>query len=108
MCRFYYLQNKTPIIITNLANFFPEALGENGETYNYSEELNEFKKLFLTSFNLIYKDNNALTLGVTIDENALEKFYENGGIFTEKELKELKFERLKDNDFVLNKKPPSS
>lgn len=102
--RYYYLHGETPII---KANYFPE-IGQNGEKYNfYTLENNLLHQgLFLTVMDLIYKNNDATTLGVILDDNALEKFYEKGGTFSEKELEELKFEKLKDDNFVLNKKAP--
>ncbi len=37
-------------------------------------------------------------------DNAIKTFYKNGGTFSEKELQELKFQNLLNDDFVLNKK----
>lgn len=102
--RYYYLHGEIPIIN---ANYFSEV-GQNGEKYDYNSLENNrlHRGLFLKSMDMIYKNNDATTLGVILDDNALEKFYEKGGTFSEKELEELKFERLKDDDFVLNKKAP--
>lgn len=99
--RYYYLNGETAII---KANYFLEV-GQNGEKYNFNSLETNFlhQGLFLKSMDLIYKNNDATTLGVILDDNALEKFYAKGGTFSEKELEELKFERLKNDDFVLNK-----
>ncbi len=92
--RFYHLHNETPIIEQNN---YPEII----ECLEM-DTIND--NLFLRSMNLIYKNDDATRLGLIIEENAIEKFYQKGGSFTEQELKELKFERLKDDNFVLNKK----
>lgn len=95
--RFYYLNNETPIIEPKEFLAIIKQCMEIWEEYPSSNKL-------LSHMDLIYKNNDATRLGVIIGTDSIEKYYKKGGVFTEEELKELKFENLKDNNFVLNKK----
>lgn len=90
MLRFYYLQEKTPII------YAPNYRELEWEKYH--------KKLQLNVMNIIYKNNDATKFEYILDENAFELYKKNGGTFEEEELEKLHFEKLKDKNFVLNKK----
>ncbi len=96
--RFYYLQNKTPVL-----PYWPEFnwIYKNGE-----HGFNELIKSNITDtyYPKIYKDNISAEKGYYFDENALQKFYDEGGAIYNYELEDIKFSRLKDKDFVLNKK----
>ena len=52
---------------------------------------------------LIYKDNKTKTLEYCFNENAIDEFYKAGGCITEEEIKDIKFSRLKDDDFIFKK-----
>lgn len=95
--RFYYLNNETPIIEPKEFGAIIKQCMEIWEEYPSSNR-------FLCPLDLIYKNNDATRLGVIIGTDSIEKYYKKGGVFTEEELKELKFENLKDDNFVLNKK----
>lgn len=82
MLRFYYLKNETPILPIN-DNF----LCRNGwNNYLYA----------------IYKYDPSRFRDFETKENAMDLFYEKGGSFTKYELEHIRFQRLKNNDFVLN------
>lgn len=60
-------------------------------------------KLLLVYYKDIYKDNKAVDIGYKYSKDGLKKFYNDGGIFYEYELKDIKFSRLLNDDFVLNR-----
>lgn len=99
IARFYHLNKEIPYIPKEYTKHFPFwfNLDENIECmYDFT--------IFTTYFMKIYKEDFLINFGYCRSDDALERFYEKGGTFTEEELKELKFERLKNRDFVLNKK----
>lgn len=98
MLRFYTLQNQTAILDEEIINNYCHTWIIFGEENNYIES-----KIVSSYYPQIY-GKNIKNLGFKLEKNALEKFYEKGGTFTEQELNELNFEHLKDVDFVLNKK----
>lgn len=52
---------------------------------------------------MIYKDYKSLETGYCLQDNAMELFLNNGGNFSDEELGSLKFSKLFDDNFVLNK-----
>ncbi len=60
-------------------------------------------KLSLVYYKNIYKDNKAVDMGYKYSKDGLKKFYNDGGVFYEYELKDIKFSRLLKDDFVLNR-----
>ena len=106
--RFYILKDEIPVLpdFRDELNLYPYWLGitVSGEHI--------FNSHVITYYPRIYKDirNDKTKLhkykiirsGYYCREDALEKFYEKGGTFTEKELRELKFSHLLDKNFVLN------
>ena len=99
--RFYYLKNEVP--------YLPGYINDR-DIYRFKKPTGEF--CFIDNYNNflqayyanIYKDTNVYNLIYCVSDKAIEKFYENGGTFTEEELKSIKFSRLFDENFVLNKK----
>ena len=59
--------------------------------------------LYKNSLSKIYKDNDYMKINFIIVPNGLKVFSEDGGKFSEEELRELKFSKLYDDDFVLGK-----
>ncbi len=69
------------------------------------DELNRsqaHKSTQINSMNLIYQDSLASRYGYEIVPDGIELFYKDGGAFSDEELKDIKFSRLKYNNFVLN------
>lgn len=98
MLRFYVLQNQTAILDEKIINDCCNTWIIFDEEKNYANN-----RIISSYYPQIYRQN-IKNLGFKLEKNALEKFYEKGGTFTQEELKNLNFEHLKDNDFVLNKK----
>lgn len=90
--RYYHLQNKT----AKVPDFFVQQYIElNMEKFH--------KPILIHSMDLTYKDKIASQLGYRIIPDGLEVYYKDGGTFSDEELNKIKFSRLLDNDFVLNK-----
>ena len=87
--------------------------------YNIQKQKAKIPQMFLRSFNelnqsflhistevqsmdSINKDNLARRYGYEIVPDGIELFYKDGGAFSDEELKDIKFSRLKYNNFVLN------
>ena len=98
--RFYYLKNEVPYLPGYIKDRdiyrFKKPKGE----FCFIDEYNNFLEAYYTN---IYKDTNVYNMLYCVSDKAIEKFYENGGTFTEEELKNIKFSRLFDENFVLNK-----
>lgn len=75
IAQFYYLRDETPEI--------PPI---------YENDVNN--SMWLNKMASIYKNPKILDLKYTISDDALEKYYEKGGTFSEKELEELKFSKI--------------
>ena len=83
MMRFYFLKDETPILPINNNHFC--RYGWDYYLYQtYKYDLDKFKNF-------------------EMKENAMDLFYQKGGRFYKYELENIKFQRLKNNDFVLNK-----
>ena len=98
--RFYYLKKEVPYL-PGYINYrdiyrFKKPTGE----FCFIDRYNNFLQAYYAN---IYKDDNVYNLLYCVSDKAFEKFYENGGAFTEEELKSIKFSRLFDENFVLNK-----
>ena len=98
--RFYYLKKEVPYL-PGYINYrdiyrFKKPTGE----FCFIDRYNNFLQAYYAN---IYKDDNVYNLLYCVSDKAIEKFYENGGTFTEEELKSIKFSRLFDENFVLNK-----
>ena len=96
LVRFYTLKNKNPFYPTNMT-FYMELSPED-------KMISENIEILSYSMYLIYQDENILKLKLKITDDTLEKFYNDGGSLTEEELKNIKFSRLFEDKFVLNKK----
>lgn len=98
--RFYYLKNEVPYLPGYIKDRdiyrFKKPKGE----FCFIDEYNNFLEAYYTN---IYKDTNVYNMLYCVSDKAIEKFYENGGTFTKEELKNIKFSRLFDENFVLNK-----
>ena len=98
--RFYYLKQEVPYL-PGYINYrdiyrFKKPTGE----FCFIDNYNNFLQAYYAN---IYKDANVYSMFYCVSDKAMEKFYENGGTFTEEELKSIKFSRLFDENFVLNK-----
>ncbi len=98
--RFYYLKKEVPYL-PGYINYrdiyrFKKPTGE----FCFIDRYNNFLQAYYAN---IYKDDNVYNLLYCVSDKAFEKFYENGGTFTKEELKNIKFSRLFDEKFVLNK-----
>lgn len=51
---------------------------------------------------LTYKNPDILKLRYIITDDAIEKYYENGGKFTKYELENINFSRLYDDNYILD------
>lgn len=98
--RFYYLKNEVPYLPGYINDRdiyrFKKPIGE----FCFIDNYNNFLQAYYSN---IYKDTNVYNLLYCVSDKAIEKFYENGGTFTKEELKNIKFSRLFDENFVLNK-----
>lgn len=93
--RFYYLKNQKPILAKE--NETEETRISNGETCTNT---NLYTTIY---YPMIYKDYKSLETGYCLQDNAMELFLNNGGNFSDEELGSLKFTKLFDDNFVLNK-----
>ena len=85
LIRFYSLKNESPIIPEYIINYLFLDI-ETDRTY-YSK---------------IYKTNLPKEYIITNEKEAIQKFQKNDGIFINTELKNLYFQNLLNDDFVLN------
>ena len=92
--RFYYLQNKTAELPASIID------------KHYTTYINEYQHNYIitNSMSLIYKKPRLRRLKYIITDDAIEKYYKNGGNFSQYELENIKFSRLLDDNFILNKK----
>ena len=102
MLRFYCLRNERPVLPKK--NYLsPEFdcwrfLGEHNENNYYIDNI-----ITSSYYPRIYKDKSKIELGVDTSDNAFRQFYKLGGNFSKEELNHIKFSRLFDEDFVLNR-----
>lgn len=90
--RFYYLQNKTAELPSSIINkYYGTYINENYHNYIISN-----------SMALTYKNPDILKLRYIITDDAIEKYYENGGKFTKYELENINFSRLYDDNYILD------
>ena len=101
--RFYYLQNLTPYIPSYLRNIPNQSFAfanvklndENPECYR--------DILVISYYPRIYNDySTSRQKGYCFCDDAMKKYYDLGGTFTEEELNNIQFKRLFDEKFVLN------
>ncbi len=99
--RFYYLKNLVPILPKQeIMSWYFDSWRNN----SYEEKEFYTENLITDSYYpRIYKDNKSRKLGYKLSDNAINIFYKNGGVFSEEELQNIKFQRLLNNDFILNK-----
>ena len=98
--RFYSLRNEIPYIPYEYTMESKYSVWfENDEEIECANN-----SILLAYFTKIYKNDFVLQQGYCRSRNALEKYYENGGVFTEEELQNIKFSNLFNEDFVLNTK----
>lgn len=97
--RFYLLQNKRPILPKDIMSSydFGSWNNENPEEFNTRNVINS------SYYPRIYKNDISAKLGYEYENDAIKKFYENGGNFSREELENIEFSRLFNEDFVLNK-----
>lgn len=91
--RFYSLNNEIPKIPECLVEKIPELRDEG-----------VLKDRLIGAMVRIYKNKNYMDLGYEIIPGGYETFYKDGGIFYQYELEDIKFSRLFNDDFILNKK----
>ncbi len=105
MLRFYYLNNKIPVIPYEFGSQNnPDGLLNPFELEKDEESSKIYKNNNLTLYySRIYKYKEAEEIGFQLSSKAFERFYEAGGNFSDKELEYIKFSRLYDEDFILNK-----
>ncbi len=101
MARFYYLKNEIPKLPIETHKY---ELYRYENMFNKNYQNSKYTVFAKSYYPQIYKSNISEELGFIVSENALEEFEAAGGIFTEYELKHICFNRLLDDDFVLNKK----
>lgn len=84
---------------------------DNQNEYNAAEQKTKTLTFSQTWFRTVYipkiyniSEDECVNYKFDDDNTAIKKYNEKGGIFTEEELKDLNFTKLKDKDFVLNKK----
>ncbi len=109
--RFYYLKNEVPYLPVQL-NKTDQEPGV-CSAYIWSNRFEEYEDspcksssgLILSEmyYPRIYKDNKPIDMGYCFSNNALEKFYNDGGVFGEKELKRLKFSNLFNEEYIYDK-----
>ena len=96
--RFYRLKNEIPYIPINPSNRFTYEIN----SYIIPNQCFENFYPFITSYYMrIYKDYD--NVKYCVNDKAFERFKKEGGNFSEEELNDIKFSRLLDDDFVLNK-----
>lgn len=98
--RFYYLQDKIPLLPSDGRYFF---FGLQSDNVQKSDLYMNDDRYSLDYYPLTYFDNTSVTKGIYVIENAFELNSETGVFFSEDELKNIKFSRLYNSDFVLNK-----
>ncbi len=105
MLRFYYLNNMLPIIPYEFGSRNnPDGLLNAFELDEDKESPKIYKNNNLTLYySRVYKYNEAEEIGFQLSSKALEKFTLTGGKFSDEELKNIKFSRLYDENFILNK-----
>lgn len=96
----YYLLTNEPIMVYTIDDFFflydkdCKCIGKEGNlAYYYAN---------------IYQDYRITNIAYCRSENAIEEFYNKGGRFEVGELQNIKFNNLKDDDFILNKSEKST
>ena len=110
MLRFYYLRGETPYIpsefnVMNESDDVPSAYVWKNEFEDYKKYPCKIKATFSELYYArVYRDYESPKKGFCFTNDAMDRFTQAGGTFSEKELKELKFSRLFDDNFVLNKK----
>ncbi len=102
------LRNKTALIDKNILSCFLLWSFYHTVIDNYYE-LEQKENIYYSSseytdfMNLFEKENKITNGFIFTDEETVNKEYAaNGGVFTEEELKNIKFNRLRDKDFLLN------
>lgn len=89
--RFYNLKEQTAKI--------PKSMVYSSGFWELDEE--NTKGIEISSMDKIYHDNKTSTYDFIVTDDNLQDLYKDGIKFSNEELEELKFSRLKDNDFVL-------
>ncbi len=107
--RFYYLKNQVPYLP---AQFNDNANNNSASLYLWNERFEDFKTnpckvhsdiKFTDSYYVrIYKTDIPLKLGYCFSDDALDKYYSNGGVFSKNELKKLKFSNLLNEKFIFD------
>lgn len=103
--RYEYLLNETPYLpyseeLKNMDLGYLRDGNENTSCKYYNN--NDFlEDIFINQYYpQIYKDFESIKKGYCVSEDAYEKYIEKGGKFSEEELKDIKFQRLLNDDFV--------
>ncbi len=100
MYRFFRLKNEIPYLPNNLRQRNIFDMYENQDYCIY-----EKNKFFLGYYPLIYNDKNIEEFQMYCVKSGSSEIYNTmGGTFNEEEMKHIKFSRLYDENFVLNKK----
>lgn len=102
MLRFYYLKNEIPQIpIKALKENNPHNIANVSEKTQYGDFCYNDSIVTRVHFPSVYKEYKAREQGYCFSADAFEQFEKEGGSFDEKELSELKFSKLCDENFVL-------
>jgi len=102
--RFYYLKEQVPLLPEKYIGddiSFPHWMHNFSDGADCSSLSDTFSTIY---YRYIYKSNIGTKIPFCIDNNAVNKFKKNGGVIKDYELENIKFSRLFDEDFVLNKK----
>ena len=92
---FEHLKNSEIILpYDTVSEFHWEILAD-----EYGEEM------FTNHLDKIYKTKNLKDISLNYSDNAIEQFYSLSGNFGKKELEQIRFENLKNDEFVLAKQP---
>lgn len=99
MTRFYLLQNKQPELYVLSDQFF---------SYDANNICMNGQTTYANYYATLHNDQSILEKGYCRSDNGLYKFYSEGGVISNEELKHLRFKNLQNNDFVLNNSTQNS
>lgn len=99
--RFYHLQGKIPYLPGYIVTRDIYKFELPREEVCKMDKYNNFLRSYYPN---IYNDSSTYYMLYCVSDKAYERFYSLGGTFTQDELSDIKFSRLFDENFVLNKK----
>ncbi len=101
--KFYYEQNKTPYLPIELFTIpmpYKEYFIWNRDCKETTANCCSRSILTTEYFPKMYADKNTINYTYCFSENAIEKFYNDGGEFTDEEIRNIKFENIKQNKTI--------